>query len=244
MIKRLAVGIVVLALGACDAPELAGSLPPKEEETRPAPVAAVARNQEARRLAQRFVDVVEAVEPVAEQICRQETRGMNCDFRIVIDDRRGMPANAFQTLDANGRPIVVFTLALIARAQNADEIAFVLGHETAHHIAGHIARQRDAAAAGSELLSGIARRTGLDAQGQQVAQEIGAVVGARSFSRDFELEADLIGTRIAARAGFNPLTGSAFFARIPDPGDQFLGTHPPNSQRVAVVRQEAARLGF
>jgi len=74
------------------------------------------------------------------------------------------------------------------------------------------------------------------------AQEIGAAVGARTYSKDFELEADRLGTIIAARAGYNPVRGAEFFNRVPDPGDQFLGTHPPNAERVRIVQQTAARL--
>jgi hypothetical protein len=29
---------------------------------------------------------------------------------------------------------------------------------------------------------------------------------------------------------------------LPDPGDRFLGTHPPNAERKALVRQTVARL--
>jgi len=74
------------------------------------------------------------------------------------------------------------------------------------------------------------------------AGQSGAAVGARRFSKEFELEADALGTVIAKRAGYDPVRGAAFFARIPDPGDQFLGTHPPNAERYALVRRVAAGL--
>lgn len=55
-----------------------------------------------------------------------------------------------------------------------------------------------------------------------------------------------IGVLIAclALAGYDPLRGAAFFVRIPDPGDQFLGTHPRNAQRIETVRRTAAALGY
>ena len=58
----------------------------------------------------------------------------------------------------------------------------------------------------------------------------------------FELEADALGAEIALRAGFDPVRGAAFFNRLPDPGDQFLGTHPPTANRLAVVAKTVARL--
>jgi hypothetical protein len=38
------------------------------------------------------------------------------------------------------------------------------------------------------------------------------------------------------------VTGSGFFDRLPDPGDRFLGSHPPNAQRKQLVREVTARL--
>ena len=74
------------------------------------------------------------------------------------------------------------------------------------------------------------------------AQQIGATVGARTYSKNFELEADALGTRIAHSAGFDPLRGAQFFFRIPDPGDRFLGTHPANGDRLKTVQRVAAGL--
>ncbi|MEO1779536.1 MAG: M48 family metallopeptidase, partial [Pseudomonadota bacterium] len=148
----------------------------------------------------------------------------------------------YQTLDDNGRPIIAFTLALIADARNADELAFVMSHEAAHHIRGHIARQQANAAVGAEIFAGLATLTGGGASAVEAAQRIGANVGARTYSKDFELEADELGTILTDLAGYDPLRGAQFFNRIPDPGDRFLGTHPPNAQRLEIVRQTASRL--
>lgn len=193
--------------------------------------------------AENFVAVVARVEPVAEQYCRSLRRVANCDFRIVIDDRPGQPPNAFQTLDEAGRPILAFTVPLIRDARNRDELAFVLGHEAAHHIAGHIPRQQNTALAGAVLAGVLAQVSGAGEQAVATAQDLGATVGARRFSKEFELEADSLGTEIALVAGYDPMLGAAFFDRMPDPGDQFLGTHPANADRKRVVAATLARLG-
>ncbi len=191
----------------------------------------------------RFVSVVKAVEPVSERFCRQQTAGgTNCDFRIVVDDRPGQGVNAYQTLDRTGRPIIAFTLPMLAEVRNRDELAFVMGHEAAHHIAGHIPRQQQNAMAGAILLGGLATLGGAGADAVRTASDLGASVGARSYSKEYELEADAIGTVITKRAGFDPVRGAAFFTRIPDPGDRFLGTHPPNAQRIETVRRVNSQL--
>lgn len=198
--------------------------------------------QPTRAQQQQFVSVVNRMKPVVERECQQRAPRLNCDFKIVVDDRPNQPPNAFQTLDRNGRPILAFNLALIASVRNQDELAFVLGHESAHHIAGHLARQQQNASAGAIILGGLAAMTGASSAGVRTATDLGAAVGARSYSKEFELEADALGTVITSRAGFNPVRGAEFFNRIPDPGDRFLGTHPPNAARMETVRRVNARL--
>lgn len=231
-------------------PLLAACVSPVTTPTAPVPApqppAAVApqpvERLSARQAARQFVDVVTRMEPVAEQVCREVIPQENCDFAIVVDDTPGAPPNAFQTRDATGRPILAFTIPLIAEMQNPDELAFVMGHEAAHHIAGHLDRQQRNMISGAVLLGSIAAITGASAEAVQSAQELGAQVGARSYSKEFELEADRLGTLITKRAGYDPVRGAAYFARIPDPGNRFLGTHPPNASRIEAVRQTAAGL--
>ena len=223
-------------LAACE------PMPVAPTGTGPTAVSPIQSGPSARTGARNFVRVVSTLEPVAERECRARTQNVNCDFNIVVDDRPGQPANAYQTVDRQGRPIIAFTLALIADAHNEDELAFVMGHEAAHHIAGHIGRQQQNAVAGAVIFAGLATLSGGDASAVESAQRLGAQVGARSYSKDFELEADALGTVITKRAGYNPIRGAEFFTRIPDPGDKFLGTHPPNAARIKTVRRTAAGL--
>lgn len=231
----VAVGLIA-ALAACEVAPVS--------QTGPVTTPAVQQSSTpaTRTSARSFLRVVETVEPVAERECRARTQNVNCDFNIVVDDRSDQPANAYQTLDRQGRPIIAFTLALIADARNEDELAFVMGHEAAHHIAGHIARQQQNAVAGAVIFAGLATLSGGDATAVRSAQRLGAQVGARSYSKDFELEADALGTVITQKAGYDALRGAAFFSRIPDPGDKFLGTHPPNAARIEIVRRTVAGL--
>lgn len=189
-----------------------------------------------------FTAVVQRVEPVAEAACRQRGNNSNCDFRILLDTRPGVPANAFQTVDPNGRPLLIVTAPLLRDMRNPDELAFVLGHEAGHHIAGHLNRKQASAVWGAVLAGTVLAAGGADAASIEAAQNLGAQVGSRTFSKQFELEADALGTVIAARSGFDPVQGAAFFARLPDPGDRFLGSHPPNAERQQVVRRVASRL--
>lgn len=236
--RRLgAMAALLLALAGCVAP---AHQPPVA--SAPAPTTPAGPQLSQQQAARNFTEVVRRVEPVAESLCRQRNPRADCDFLIMVDDRPGQPVNAYQTLDANGRPVIAFTQALIRDARNTDELAFVLGHEAAHHIAGHIPRQRDSAMTGAVIAGVLASITGADAGMVRTATDLGATVGARSYSRSFELEADAIGTLITHRAGYDAERGAGFFSRLPDPGNQFLGTHPPNAQRTETVRQTLANI--
>jgi len=167
-------------------------------------------------------------------------QGADCDFQVVLDDRPGQKANAFQTLDRSGRPLLVFTLALLSEVQNEDELAFVFGHEAAHHILRHIERQERRADAGAAVFRNVIAGLGGDFEDIETAAEVGSLVASRRYGQRFELEADSLSAILVQNAGYDALTGAAFLYRIPDPGDRFLATHPPNTLRLDAVRKTLA----
>ncbi|MSU88368.1 M48 family metalloprotease [Rhodobacteraceae bacterium 2CG4] len=210
------------------------------QTVRPQQTSRTATAAEVQRRLDSFSGVVRRVEPVAESTCRARNPRMNCDFRIVVDQSRNAPPNAYQTVE-NGRPVLIFTLPLIVDAQNSDELAFIMGHEAAHHIRGHIPRAQATATAGAAIGAILATVVGADTSGVDTAGQLGGFVGSRRFSKDFELQADSLGAQIAQRAGFNPIRGAEYFTRIPDPGNRFLGSHPPNADRMDAVRRSVGR---
>ncbi len=233
--KKTAI-LAVLVLAAC-----VEQAPPSAPAARqPLPAAGPVLSPDVA--ARNFVTVLARMEPVIERECRTRQPRANCDFQIVVDDRANQPPNAYQTVDRSGRPIIAFTLPLIAEARNSDELAFVLGHEAAHHIAAHLPRQQETAMTGALIFGVLTAATGGDAAAVRSAQDIGGTLGARRYAKDYELEADALGTILAWRAGYDPERGAAFFTRIPDPGNRFLGTHPPNASRIDTVRRTLAGL--
>lgn len=236
------IAVMGLALAACVPVARPGGPMPGQAGAALAPSPDFPPVMSPRDAAENFVTVVSRLEPVTEQACLSLTRGVNCDFLIVVDDRPNQPPNAFQTLDRQGRPVLGFTLALIADARNPDEIAFVLGHEASHHILGHIP-QTKANAQGAAVMAGIlAAASGASPEAAARMQDMAASVGARSYAKEFELQADALGAEIAWRSGYDPVRGTGFFDRLPDPGDRFLGSHPPNQSRKAQVARVVARL--
>ncbi len=243
--RRLAFSVALTALTACSAPGPRGAAAPLPE--RPAApevqLQTVPPRLPPRQAAENFVAVAQAMEPRIRAECQARTQGhRNCDYRIVAYDRRGSSPNAFQMVDREGRPVIALNLALIAEARNPDELAFVMGHEGAHHILGHLQAKAADAQAGALVMGVLAAAAGADADGIAEAQDIGADVGERSYSQDYELQADHLGTIISWDAGFDPVRGAEFFARLPDPGEAFLATHPPNRLRLKLVKRTVQSL--
>lgn len=236
MIRRLgslAGGVGLALLAACgpmpDGPVITNVPPPSAIQTTPNSPQEAARN---------FVSVMQRMEPAIERECLQRrTQPISCDFRFVVDDRPGQDINAFQTIDNSGRPVIGFTLPLIAAARNADEIAFVVGHEASHHVLNHLDRKAGAAAAGAVILGSIASVYGSNSSAVDTARQIGASVGSRYYSKEWELEADYMGAIMTLNAGFDPINGARFFERIPDPGDHILGTHPSRAARIEQIQR-------
>lgn len=237
----------VLALAGCVQVQVPTPMPappvPAPAGTAPLPAAGgpsfgMGSPQAAART---FVQVVQQMEPVIERECLQRrTRPINCDFQFVVDDRPSQEPNAFQTIDRAGRPIIGFTLSLIAAAQNRDELAFVVGHEASHHILNHLDQKSRTSTAGAVILGGAAAVYSGNPAAVDAARRVGATLGSRYYSKEWELEADYLGAVITMNAGFDPQRGAAFFARMPDPGNRVLGSHPSNAARVGQVSQAVA----
>ena len=234
MRRLLTTCLVTLALAGCEI----------QTVPVPAPSGGTAPTEVARRTGSGvglgdFRVVVDRVEPVAEAACRERTGSTNCDFAIFVEESD--VANAFQTYNRRGQPVIVFTTGLFGEMRNRDELAFALAHEAAHHIRGHIEQTNRSAQTGALLGVLAGSLAGLDQQGVSQIADIGGTIGARRYSKGFELEADQLGALITERAGYDAVRGVQYFARAADPGDRFLGTHPPNADRIAVVRQTLGR---
>ncbi|MFT3690127.1 M48 family metallopeptidase [Paenirhodobacter sp.] len=236
---RFCLGVLVaVALAGCEAPRMQ-----RAPVSAPVSVQPDTGRLPPRQAAANFVAVAGAMEPKIEQECRARTRGQrSCDYRIMIDDRPTRSPNAFQTVDKAGNPVIAFNLALIAEARNPDELAFVMGHEAAHHILGHLSSKSRDASAGALIMGVLAAASGADPDMISQAQNMGANVGSRAYSKNYELAADRLGAVITWNAGYDPMRGAQFFTRLADPGDTFLGSHPANGERLEVVRRTVEQL--
>jgi Zn-dependent protease with chaperone function len=231
-------------------------VPPAELPSSAAavPVAVQAYPSGSARSVADFSRVASRVEPVAEAFCREETAGAPaawCDFRIRLNTDPRMPPNAYQSQGEDGRPNVTVGVRLLAEMRADDEIAFVLGHEMSHHIAGHLPKQAQQQVLGALILGGIVAAAGNPyggpASDQAISQamDVGAYLGARSYSQTYELEADTLGSFITARAGYDPERGAQIFLRpslASAGGPAILSSHPASARRQATVAATAAEI--
>ena len=107
---------------------------------------------------------------------------------------------------------VYITRGLMALANNEAELAGVIGHEIGHVTARHSAqRYSQGVAAGlGALILGAATNN----RGVADLANLGAGAYLQSFSRDQEFEADMLGVRYIARAGFDPNAMSTFLTQL------------------------------
>ena len=117
-----------------------------------------------------------------------------------------------------------------------DELAAVIGHEIAHVTQEH-GRQRMQRGALLEIGLGILGAA-LDVD-QNVARAAGmaATLGlVLPFSREQEAQADDVGLRYMARAGYDPRAAVRVWRKFEEQGEgppEFLATHPSSGNRAA-----------
>ncbi|MEK0085513.1 M48 family metallopeptidase [Benzoatithermus flavus] len=122
------------------------------------------------------------------------------------------------------------------------ELAAVIGHEVGHVVARHSA-QRVGASEVSQLGVGVLAAV-LGAYGYADPRTAQALLGAGAeygiilpFSRSQELEADSIGLRLMAKAGYDPEAAISFWQKMMHTGGPkppaILSTHPADQERIA-----------
>lgn len=133
---------------------------------------------------------------------------------------------------------------LLALAATDDELAFVMGHEIAHVTARHGA-ERMTQAMGAALGAVVVDAATKDSSKRdywQLGYGISATLGTLAFSRSHESEADFIGLRYAAQAGYDPRAAAKFWRKMAAAAQggrplKWLSTHPTHEQRIAQLEE-------
>jgi len=132
-------------------------------------------------------------------------------------------------------------------AKNQDQLAAVLAHEIGHVVERHhderITRQMGASGA-VQLLGALAGDYGaLATQGGSVLAQTGFLLPG---SRAQESEADVVGQRLMAEAGFDPTQAVNLWQNMIAAGGgrppQWLSTHPDPQSRIQELRSRAGTL--
>jgi beta-barrel assembly-enhancing protease len=155
-----------------------------------------------------------------------------------------VPDKSINAFALPGGPTYVHT-GLIAAAENEAQLAGVMAHEIAHVALRHGTNQVTKAnliRLPAMLAGAVAGDRGLLGQLSQLGIGLGANSVLMKFSRSAENEADLLGTRMMARAGFNPTEMARFFEKLQAEGGnrglQFFSSHPNPGNRVKSVEAE------
>ena len=174
---------------------------------------------------------------------------------------RDRQINAFATLGG----YIAVNSGLVLAADSEDEVAAVLSHEIAHVTQAHVLRaveraQRDSVPILLAMLGAIAlSQTSHSSSGDNAA--MAAVASAQgllmqrqiNYTRDNEAEADRIGIRTLARAGYDPLAMANFFEKLQsvvranqgterERTPDYLQTHPVTTSRISESRERARQL--
>ena len=174
-----------------------------------------------------------------------------------------VPSRSFAITILNAAAVNAFALpdgylyvtrGLLTLASDASEVAAVFAHEMAHITADHAAERRNqalTAAIVNEAVQGVVQDPAAVQTAVTTSQQTLA-----SFSRQQELEADLIGIRTVAQAGYDPYAASRFLRTMSsyeqyrlavgitrDQRPVFLASHPSNQDRINAAIAAAQALG-
>src|SRR5437867_1832806 len=193
----------------------------------------------------------EAVSSYTESIGRRLVRAIPAElqhpeFRYSFETVNVREINAFAL---PGGPMFI-NRGMIEAAHDEGEVAGVMAHELSHVVLRHGTAQASAATpyeigtiAGAILGAIIGGRVGsVVAQGTQ----FGLGAAFMRFSRAYEHDADIEGSQIMARAGYDPRDMASMFKTIEAKGGgggpEWLSDHPNPGNRYEYITAEARSL--
>jgi len=160
------------------------------------------------------------------------------DFTLIESDQ----ANAFAL---PGGKVAIYT-GIFPLCKNEAGLAAVVGHEVAHAVLRH-GGERISQNLVVQLL-GVGISEAMSESNPELRSGVLAAFGAGTtvgvllpFSRTHENEADEVGMRFMARAGYDPSEAPALWERMAEQSGasppEFLSTHPAHETRIARLRQ-------
>lgn len=166
------------------------------------------------------------------------------EFHLLAD---GRTVNAFALPGGQ----VFITRALFSKLKDEAQLAGVLGHEAGHVVARHSAEQM----AKQKLTQGLANAASVATtdpsdprtyKNTAIAQMVAGLISLK-FSRNDELEADALGVKYMAEAGYDPhaLIGVMDVLEAASggkSGPEFAQTHPNPGNRREHIKEEIAKL--
>lgn len=182
------------------------------------------------------------VKEVGQEVVSQSSAGQTpyrYDFHLLADDKT---INAFALPGGQ----VFITDALLSKLKTRGQLAGVLGHEVGHVVARHSAEHM-AKAQLTQGLTGAAVIATYDPNDSRsyrnaaFAMMIGQMINLK-FSRNDELEADKLGLRLMAQAGYDPRSMASLMKILEEAGGarsvEFFSTHPNPENREKLIEQE------
>ena len=165
------------------------------------------------------------------------------EFRYTFEVVNVREINAFAL---PGGPMFV-NRGMIEAAHTEGEVAGVMAHELSHVVLRHGTAQQTKATpyAVGELAGAILGAVIGGGLGQVISQgtQFGIGTAFLRFSRDFEKQADIEGSHIMVRAGYDPRDMANMFRTIQQQGGsggpQWLSDHPDPGNRVEYITEEA-----
>jgi predicted Zn-dependent protease len=117
-----------------------------------------------------------------------------------------------------------------------DELAQVMGHEISHALANHTAERMSVVMAGQAGVLAAGILSDKPVQSMAIAAAAAKLAVELPNSRAAENEADEIGIKLAARAGYDPRAAVTLWQKMGKVGDgkappAWISTHPSDAQR-------------
>lgn len=255
--RQMAPSVLVVALGLACTVLLAACATTTSSTGRKQYVGAVSQ-QQLNQLGTQAFDQVKGEKPLTQD--GKQSAYVRCVVDAIVHElppqwqQGGWEEAVFVDKSPNafalpGGKVGVYT-GIFEVARNQDQLAAVIGHEIGHVIERHHDERvtRQMGASGVVQLLGVLAGAKYGESGSSLATQGGSILAQGGFllpgTREQETEADVVGQRLMAQAGFDPrqavdLWQNMLAASGGSRPPEWLSTHPDPKSRIGELRKRA-----
>ncbi|MBR6099559.1 M48 family metalloprotease [bacterium] len=186
-----------------------------------------------------YEELTDLVNTIGNNLVKSNNIKKNITFKVDMQDIDNASTDIENT--------VTVYKGIIDCCENADELAFIIGHELGHASSNHVIKAVGANVAGNAFVNAFksivswftksSSVSDIALKGADIGSNLASTAAQNKYSRVHEFDADLLGIDYVTKAGYNPNAAMSIMTKIGENYPDFWIDHPSTDKRTKAMKE-------